>query len=305
MESKDLQKNVSKVFKENFGYTPLNERLQDIQREFFELMKWTDVKNLKEEAGDLLTSLISLHEENEWDFSENVQATLDKIQKRSLQYKTLGRKTKVAIYGGAFNPITNGHIQVARFLLNTSKEFDEVWIMPAYQHMYGKEMVSPEHRLKMCELAASVDKRIKIFPFEIENKLQGETYYFVKKLKEETLNEQYHFSIVIGLDNANTFDKWVNYELLERLIRFVVMPRKGYKPIDNAWYFKEPHIYLHEDPDALEVSSTEIREMIKGIEHVSHYSNSAFYVEEAQQKLCTKISPEVYKYIIKNKLYGT
>ena len=304
MDSKDLQKKISVVFRDSFGYTPLNERLQDLQREFFELMKWTDIKNLKEESGDLLASLIELHTENDWDIEETIAATLDKIEKRKLQYKTLGRKTKVAIYGGAFDPITTGHIQVAKFLLNTSKEFDEVWLMPAYKHMYNKEMVAPEHRLKMCELAVQVDKRIRIFPFEIENKLQGETYYFVKKLKEETLNEQYHFSIVIGLDNANTFDHWVNYELLERLIRFVVMPRKGYKPIENARYFKEPHIYLQEDPNAIEVSSTEIRETIKGIEHVGFYSNSAFYVEEAQQKLLTKISPEVYKYILENKLYS-
>ena len=293
MDSKDLQKKVSTVFREHFGYTPLSERMQDIQREFFELMKWTDVKNLKEEAGDLLTSLIALHEENEWNFDDSVNATLAKIESRKLQYKTLGRKTKVAIYGGAFNPITTGHIQVCKFLLNTTKEFDEVWIMPAYHHMYGKEMVAPEHRLKMCELAAQADKRIKIFPFEIDNKLQGETYYFVKKLKEETLNEQYNFSIVIGLDNANTFDHWVNYELLERLIRFVVIPRKGYKPIENAWYFKEPHIYLQEDPEGIEVSSSEVRGLL---------GMSEFNAED-HKHLMTKICPEVFEYIIKNKLY--
>ena len=293
MDSKDLQKKVSKTFKEHFGYTPLSERMQDIQREFFELMKWTDVKNLREEAGDLLTSIIALHEENDWAIDESVEATLLKIESRKLQYKTLGRKTKVAIYGGAFDPITTGHIQVCKFLLNTSKEFDEVWIMPAYKHMYGKEMVAPEHRLKMCELAAQVDKRIKIFPFEIDNKLQGETYYFVKKLKEETLNEQYNFSIVIGLDNANTFDHWVNYELLERLIRFVVVPRKGYKPIENAWYFKEPHIYLHDDPNAIEVSSTEVR----GLMGLSHFDASDYH------RLMEKISPEVFQYMIQNNLY--
>jgi len=96
------------------------------------------------------------------------------------------------------------------------------------------------------------------------------------------------------LDNANTFDKWVNYELLERLIRFVVMPRRGYKPIDNAWYFKEPHIYLHEDPNALEVSSSEIREIL--------LTKSFPVLNILETK---KMDPKVLQYIISNKLYGT
>lgn len=291
MTTKDLQNKIDKTFKENFGYTPLNERLKDIQREFFELMKWTDVKNLKEEAGDLLSSLIQLHTENDWIIEENVNKTLDKINNRYAQYKTLGRKTKVAIYGGAFDPITNGHIQVAQFILNTSGEFDEVWLLPAYKHMNGKEMASPEHRLKMSELAASVDKRIKVWDYEIKNQLAGETYYLVKKLKEEEeLNKKYNFSVVIGLDNALTFDKWVNYDLLERLIRFVVVPRKGYTLNDyNMWFLKEPHVYLasNENP-IMEVSSTEVKKLCR---------------EYSEKEILKKINESVWSYIVENKLY--
>ena len=264
MTTSDLQKEISKVFKESFGYTPLNERLEDIQREFFELIKWTDIKNLKEESGDLLCSLIELHTENDWPIEQNVLDTLDKIKSRRNQYKSLGRKTKVAIYGGAFDPITNGHTQLAKFLLNTSKAFDEVWLLPAYNHMNGKHMEDANHRLKMCELAAKTDNRIKVFDYEIKNQLAGETYNFVKRLKEEKdLTEVYNFSIVIGLDNANTFENWVNYELLERLIRFVIVPRKGYEPLPNAWYFKQPHIFLNGETDIIKVSSTEVRSLLQ------------------------------------------
>lgn len=34
---KKVQQDIDKVFKDNFGYTPLGERLKDIQSEFFEL----------------------------------------------------------------------------------------------------------------------------------------------------------------------------------------------------------------------------------------------------------------------------
>jgi nicotinate-nucleotide adenylyltransferase len=290
---KELQKKINETFEKNFGYTPLGERIKDIQREFFELMKWQDVRNLKEEAGDLLASLIQLHNESGWDVEENLNDTLDKINSRYLQYKSLGRKTKVAILGGAFNPITIGHIQLAQTVLNTSGEFDEVWLMPAYNHMYNKEMVSTEHRLKMCELASQIDGRIKVFDYEIRNELAGETFNFFKRLKkEETLNERYNFSMIIGLDNANTFDKWVNYQELERMVRFVVVPRKGIeRDINVDWYLKEPHIFLNNESDVIEVSSTQVRGILNQ-EGIAKY-----------KELEDKLHPDVIRYIYNNKLY--
>lgn len=290
MDSKDLQKKVSDKFSEHFGYTSLNERLKDIQNEFFELMRWQDVQNLKEETGDLLSSLLKMCSENDWNAEDLINNTLAKIDRRADQYKTLGRKTKVAILGGAFNPIHNGHIQLAQFVLNSSGEFDEVWLMPAYNHMYNKEMVSAEDRLKMCELAAKVDNRIKVFDYEIRNQLKGETFYFFKKLKEETeLNEKYQFAMIIGLDNANTFDKWVNYKELERLARFIVVPREGIKRDLNVnWYLQEPHMFLNCENNIMEISSTSIRHLVETHNFI---------------QILNYIDKDVYNYIIKHKLY--
>lgn len=283
MDSKDLQKQIDKTFKENFGYSCLNERLKDIQREFFELMKWQDVKNLKEETGDLLSSLIQLCNESEWDLKEVIEATLSKIEKRADQYKTLGRKTRVAILGGAFNPIHNGHIQLAQFVLNTSGEFDEVWLMPCHNHMYNKEMVDAVDRLEMCKLAAAKDARIKVFNYEIRNQLKGETYYFFKRLKEEKeLTERYQFAMIIGQDNANTFDKWVNYEELERMAQFVVVPRMGVMRDPNVtWYLQKPHIFLSGESQIMEVSSTLIRNNINSPEILNYLDKNVYiYIKE-------------------------
>ena len=301
MDSKDLQKQIDNKFREHFGYTPLNERLKDVQREFFELMKWQDVNNLKEETGDLLSSLMQLCSESGWDAEELVLNTLKKIDRRADQYKTLGRKTKVAILGGAFNPIHNGHIQLAQFILNTSGEFDEVWLMPANNHMYNKDMTSPEHRLKMCELGAKKDARIKVFNYEIKNNLKGETYYFFKRLKEEKeLTEKYQFSMIIGLDNANTFDKWVNYQDLERLAQFVVVTRKGVvRDPDVDWYLKPPHIFLNRENNIQEISSTKIRSLL----NKSQMSmNEMMSISDSD--ILNYLDENVYNYIKENNLYG-
>jgi len=291
---KEIQNKINNVFKENFGYTPLSERLLDIQNEFLELIKWQDVKNLKEEAGDLLSSLLQLCNESEWDAEELIENTITKINKRTLQYKTLGRKVKVAILGGAFNPIHNSHIELAKFVLNTSGMFDEVWLMPAYSHMLGKHMESPDDRLEMCKLAAEVDGRIKVCDFEIKNKLAGETFNLFKRLKEESEYEgKYNFSMIIGLDNANSFDKWVNFQELERMVRFVVVPRKGIERNENVvWYLKPPHIFLKNDNSIDEISSTDIRF------HLTKNDNLCRF-----KAIDTMLHPKVLSYIYKNKLY--
>ena len=269
------QKKIDKVFKLCFGYTPLGERLSDISRENFELQRWQDTLNLKEEAGDMLCSIIELHTENGWDIDENIELTLQKIMRRVKQYKSLGRKVKVAILGGAFNPITLAHIQVAQFVLNTSGEFDEVWLMPAYRHMYNKNMASPEDRLEMCRIAAQRDGRIKVFDYEIKNQLKGETYHFFKCIKDEKeLTEQFNFSMIIGQDNANTFDKWVNFEELERMARFVIIPRIGVERDPKVtWFLQPPHIFLYgENTGIIEnCSSTLVRELLKNGGDTSKY----------------------------------
>lgn len=295
METKELQELISDVFKGTFGRTPLKLRLDDILGEAIELSRYIDINNLKEEYGDLLCSVLAGIEENGWDAEDLCQKSIDKIINRKLQYKSLGRKIKVALLGGAFNPVTDGHIKLAQFVLNTSKTFDEVWIIPCYTHMYNKVLVSPEHRLEMCTLAAKIDARIKVFDYEIQNKFRGETYHLlVNLLNEPFAKNEIDFSWIIGLDNANTFDKWVNYELLEKLIRFVVIPRKGILPDPKVdWFFKSPHIYLCGETDIPEISSTDIREAIK-----------IYWKTGGVSSLIKNfLDPNVFEYIKANSLY--
>jgi nicotinate (nicotinamide) nucleotide adenylyltransferase len=286
---KSLQRKIEKVFLTYFGRTPLRQRLEDISKECTELTRFIDLRNLEEETGDLLASTLMLCNENGWDADKLVSATLEKIKRRQLQYQALGRKVSVALIGGAFNPVTNGHIKLAQFVLNSSKTFDEVWLVPCYGHMYGKQMATPEQRLEMCRMAVKVDGRIKVCDYEISHKLKGETYHFLKQLlSEDFAKDQYDFSYVIGLDNANTFDKWVNYEDLERMMRFVVVGRQGVKRDEKVnWYLKPPHIYLMPDKEDIpEVSSTQVREAVA----LAKYEDAAKLVD-----------PSVYQYIVVDK----
>lgn len=263
-------------------------------------MRNTGVKELKISTSDLLTTLIQLANESEWNINELIEMNLNKIKNRSLQYKSLGRKKRIAIYGVAFDPCHLGHIQVAQFVLNTSSYFDEVWMMPAYNHIYNKQMASTENRLEMCKLAANVDSRIKVFDYEIRNKLAGETYKLVKMLKNDKDYENYDFSFIIGQDNANTFHKWINYEYLEQMMKFVIIPRKGIVRDNNVnWYLNKPHIYLNKEDEynIMEVSSTCVKKILKKI-----YSNG--FNSELEHNIKKYLNDDILSYILKHNLYN-
>jgi nicotinate-nucleotide adenylyltransferase len=296
-----LQETVNNVFESSFSRTPLRQRIEDIYKETIELSRYVDLRNLKEETGDLLASTLQLCNENGWDASKLVQATLDKIIKRQEQYKSLGRKINVVIIGGAYDPITVGHIKMAQFILNTSKTFDEAWMVPCASHLYGKKLESAKDRLEMCNLAAQVDGRIKSFDYEISNNLGGETYHFIKRLLEEDFaKDEYDFSYAIGLDNANTFDKWVNYQDLEKMIRFVVVSRQGIKRDEKVdWYMKAPHIFLRDENGFIpETSSTEVRKLLK-VNSLDHAW------EQVNIRLDELLDINVRGYIAKKGLYKT
>ena len=309
METKDvtvheLMKEVNETFLELFGRTPLRQRQEDIFGEATELSRAIDWRNLKEEAGDLGSSLLSLFAECELDPVTAIRSTLAKIKKREKQYKSLGRKVKVAIFGGAFDPPTIAHIAVAKLILDFSKEFDEVWMMPCANHMFGKKMSDPEHRLAMCRLASQVDARIKVFDYEIKHNLGGETYHFCKRLlAEDFAQNQYDFSLVVGMDNANCFDRWVNFIDLEKMIRFVVVPRTGQTPDPRAtWYLKPPHILLVPESPLPQMSSTSVRKTVYDLKHHIHEDDSRLQ-QEYLERIHYSVGRDVAAYISTHRLY--
>ena len=299
-----LQSEVGHYFESTFGVTPLNQRITDMHLELMELSKWTNVSDLNNSLGDLLASVLAACHELNLDAEKLIDNNRRKIESRINQYKTLGRTTKIALFGGAFNPITIGHIAVAKFVLETSDKFDEVWITPCYKHINNKNLANTEHRLQMCKMATHCDPRIKVFDYEIKHQLSGGTYNFIKQLKNDTdYKDTHEFSMIIGMDNANTFHSWVNFQELEQLINFVVVHREGQMRDDAVdWYVGGNHILLKPDSRLVEMSSTSFRKAANKY----WQAEDIFAAHEAKKyksemfKFCAE---EIVQYVIDNELY--
>jgi nicotinate-nucleotide adenylyltransferase len=165
---------------------------------------------------------------------------------------------KIGILGGAFDPITKGHIEICNYLIN-EKIVDEVWLSPCYVSHYGKNMADDNSRLEMCKLAID-NAKIKVSDFEIKNKLSGDSLDILSKYMEANKEHQIYF--IIGMDNGIKITTWPDWEKLIALLPIIVVPRVGYTDITNLWFTKEPHIYAKNCP-ANDISSTQVRKDIK------------------------------------------
>jgi nicotinate-nucleotide adenylyltransferase len=200
-------------------------------------------------------------------------------------------KINVAILGGAFNPITNGHIEIVKLILD-KYDWDEVWLLPTNISNRGKKLVPFKDRFRMCELAAQADGRIKVCDYEYKHNLKGETYHLLNKMIHDKELENYRFGFIIGQDSANSLDTWYNADELIKLdIKFIVVPRKGVKRNPNVtWYLQKPHQYIVDEQKLkYEISSTMVRDILKK--------------DKDYSKIKEYMDPNVLHYIFLNLLY--
>ena len=117
-------------------------------------------------------------------------------------------------------------------------------------------------------------KQAKAIRGQIVNELAGETYHFLNKfLYEDFALSDFQFSYAIGIDNACTFEKWINYDYLKDLIQFIVIHRQGEKRYKKVnWFSKEPHKFFDAKKKIPKISSTQIREML-------HENRDSFFDE--------------------------
>lgn len=203
------------------------------------------------------------------------------------------KNLKIGILGGSFSPITKGHIYLAEYLLDNSI-LDKIVFMPCFRHKHSKKLINFDHRYNMIKTAVKLSGKVSISAIEKTRDLNGSTYDLFQTLQKIPFYQKTNLYFIIGQDNANSFHKWVNYEHLERLIRFVVVHRKGIKPAEGVdWYLKPPHIYLHGETTIPEISSTEIRGGLKTL-----WQNGT--VTETVGEM---LHPDVLQYIKDNGLY--
>jgi nicotinate-nucleotide adenylyltransferase len=131
---------------------------------------------------------------------------------------------KVALFGGSFNPVHNGHLEIANELL-TEQVVDQVWFVPCGNHAFGKELAPAEDRLNMLNLATKRNPKLKVIDLEIKSR---EKSFSAKTIKSLRRKFNYNFYFVIGADNLRDLKKWYDFEYLREKVQFILIKRPKY-----------------------------------------------------------------------------
>lgn len=159
----------------------------------------------------------------------------------------------VALFGGSFNPPHWAHRQVADYLLGLS-QFDEVWILPTYDHPFDKDLAPYAHREKMCQLTV-LGLGPKVLVCGVEGEIKRSPSYTIDTVLElKSRHPGYRFTLVVGSDCKKELGRWKEIDALKREAEFFFVPRPG----------------LEESP-FMNTSSSEIRELIRGGKKVTKY----------------------------------
>lgn len=150
------------------------------------------------------------------------------------------KSKKIGIFGGTFDPIHFGHINLALELMEKRK-LDEVWFVPAQINPLKQQVgTAPfKDRLNMLHLALSDIPQFQIH--DIESFLPTPSYtlhtlrYILAKEAEKQVPAQ--FFLLLGEDCLPNFMEWHQPEEIVKLVPLLIGSRTGsWKPEVLAKY---------------------------------------------------------------------
>lgn len=174
-------------------------------------------------------------------------------------------KERIGIMGGTFDPIHEGHIQMARAAMKEAK-LDRVLMIPTGNPPHKQGITPAEDRWKM--LCAACAQEEGLYPDRLELDRPGVIYTIdtLSILKEKYPKADLYY--IIGADTLMELCHWRVYERVLSMCTFLVCPR--------AWHYTPAQLTLERkrltelggsivmlDMEPVDVSSTALREALQ------------------------------------------
>jgi nicotinate-nucleotide adenylyltransferase len=194
---------------------------------------------------------------------------------------------KIGLLGGTFDPVHNGHLALAKHVIQTL-QLDSIWFIPAslpphkHGHGDGLKISSFTHRIAMLERAISRYPRFVISDIEAKRSAPSYSIDTINILLQQ-IKEPADLYFIIGADAFLEIDTWKRHKELPNLVNFVVISRPGYPPdkvgevirfnftdyiydpLHEIWRSKHSRgLFILQNMEPMPVSSTEIRKKVRG-----------------------------------------
>ena len=172
---------------------------------------------------------------------------------------------RILVFGGTFNPVHNGHVQ----MLKKAQEVispDLTLVIPTFlppHKSVSDDFLSSGDRLNMCKLAFDLLESTEVSDIEIEAKVKSYSVITFSKLHK--IYPDAEFVMLCGADMFLTLKTWYKYDELIKLTAFCGLPRKvGTTELNDYAKIVEQDggkcIII--DETVTDISSTELRRMI-------------------------------------------
>ena len=161
---------------------------------------------------------------------------------------------RIAIFGGSFNPIHNGHIALAQAVLEQCR-VDEVWLMVSPQNplkLGDADLLDDNLRLDMAQKALEGIDGIKACDYEFHLPKPSYTWNTLQHLSADY--PDHTFILLLGGDNWAHFQRWRHWQDILWHHDIIVYPRDNHPGTINV--------------PLLDISSTDIRRRVKAGESI-------------------------------------
>lgn len=197
---------------------------------------------------------------------------------------------KIGLFGGTFDPIHFGHLNLA-FELMEQKELDQVWFIPAQINPFKLEIppTSIDFRFAMVQLAI---QNIPQFQLKDLEKDRPPPSYTIDTLRAFVAEEAYsqtpnQFYLLLGEDSVPGFFHWHLPEEIVRLVPLLIGSRSG------IWQYEQDNYSLSireaiqkglTPTRLMDISGTDIRKRLAQKLYCGHLVPAAVldYIQENQ-----------------------
>ena len=156
-------------------------------------------------------------------------------------------KVRIGIYGGSFNPVHFGHVNVARKAI-VELGLDKLLVVPANVSPFktdNKPVPLPWDRLELVKAAFAGVEKAEVDEREI---VRGGVSYAIDTVREIAAeNPEAELVFVIGEDSVEGLERWKDIDELRRLVSFKSYPRTPESSTEIRTLFEENGVTLNSD----------------------------------------------------------